>query len=251
MKSIRSRVLTKFFVMAFIIFGLSACAAAAPSTRTLDEDTLITPPGVIAAHGDWGIKFKKGTVVTLNENGEVLEGTLASSVRLPCVAGGPFYYTWIPYGGIELKPNRLLDFKAGTRVTFNGKGEVIKGTVTGNFIEIPVSQTDYIRLSDNTEVSFHENGMIATCTLNYKTYLRPVGWRQIMNVNNTSTELLPGLVQFRKETRLVLNDKCEVIKGTLNKDTKLLSPSGYIKVYEAGTTVEFDDKGVVVKAAKS
>jgi hypothetical protein len=36
----------------------------------------------------------------------------------------------------------------------------------------------------------------------------------------------------------------------LNKDTNLLSPAGSIKVYEAGTTVEFDDKGIVIKASK-
>lgn len=48
---------------------------------------------------------------------------------------------------------------------------------------------------------------------------------------------------------LELNDKGEVIKGTLNNNTKLPSPDG-IRLYTAGTTVEFDGNGVVVKATK-
>jgi hypothetical protein len=47
-----------------------------------------------------------------------------------------------------------------------------------------------------------------------------------------------------------LNEKGEVVKGTLKNDTKLLSaPSGTMtKVYGAGTVVEFNEKGIVVKA---
>lgn len=253
MKKTKFRVLTAFLMMAFILFGVNEGVNAARITKTLDEDTRIAKPGIKTS--DWrhsGMpEFKKGTVVTLNENGEVLEGTLKSSTSLPCVAGGHFYYTWASPLDNTLKPNKFLEFKAGTTVTFSDKGEVIKGTVTGHYIKIPVSQTDSIELSDGTEVSFHENGMIATCTLGDETYIRPVGWQQILNVNNTSKVFSGGLVQFKKETQLILNDKCEVIQGTLNENTKLLSPSGYIKVYDAGTTVEFDDKGVVVKATKS
>lgn len=223
---------------------------AAPITKTLDDDMRIALPGTIASQWGHGMpEFKKGTVVTLNDNGEVLEGTLISSERLPCVTGGAFYYRWSFANDSQIRPSRLLYFKAGTKVTFNEKGEVIRGMVVGDFIEVPVSQTNYIGILDGTEISFHENGMIATCTSSNDIYLRTVGWRQILNENNTSKIICPSLVQFKKGTPLELNDKCEVIKGTLNKGTKLLSPNG-IRLYEAGTTVEFDDKGIVINFTK-
>jgi hypothetical protein len=99
-----------------------------------------------------------------------------------------------------------------------------------------------------TEVSLHENGILARGTIDAygSKYFHPLGWQQI----NSSTDNPGGFVQFKEETVIEMNDKGEVLKGTLLKDTKLPSPLGIIKVYEAGTTVEFDEQGVVTKATK-
>jgi hypothetical protein len=77
-----------------------------------------------------------------------------------------------------------------------------------------------------------------------------VGWSQILTKNYTNSTACSGLVEFKGKKPIELNEKGEVVKGTLKNDTKLLlAPDGSsTKVYEAGTTVEFDNKGVVVKA---
>lgn len=253
LKKILPKIITRGAFIIFFVFCHNTSAAANTITKILDANTYITPPGVIASQ--WGNnmpEFKKGTSVIFNDYGEVIEGTLASDFYLPCVAGGPFYYREY-FGGSDahMLPNRLLNFKQNTKVTFNDKGEVTKGTVGGSFIRIPVSQTNYIEPPDGSEVSFHENGMIASCITSNELYLRPVGWRKIINENNINQKIAPGFVVFKKGTLIQLNDKGELIKGTLNKDTKLLSSNDSVKIYEAGTTVEFDDKGIVVKVSKT
>ncbi len=228
-------------LMACLCCGYGVGVNAAPITKILEEDTKLVPPGLMAI--DSIPVFKKGTTVTLNDNGEVIEGTLASDPWLNCVAllyeeNGRRYFR--QYGYV---------FREGTKVLFNNKGEVVKGTFSHNHnikIAVPINGRSYIMLRPLTEATFHLNGVLASGTIDLyaKTHLRPVGWRQINNSDNPG-----GFVQFKDGTLIELNDKGEVIKGTLNKDSKLLSPGG-TKVYEEGTTVEFDDKGTVIKASK-
>jgi len=233
------RILTGAIMMSLLFFGYCAEANAASITKTLSEDTKLMPPGVSAT---FSIPvFKKGTTVTLNENGEVLEGTLASDPWLYCVPlqyevdGRPYFKQ---YGYV---------FREGTKVTFNDKGEVVKGTLSHNHvtkIEVPLDGKSGLVLRPLTEVSFYPNGVLAKGTIDLyaSIYLRPVGWQR----NKILSDNI-GFVQFKEGTIIELNDKGEAVKGTLNIDTKLPSPSGF-KVYEVGTTVEFDDNGVVVKA---
>lgn len=257
------KVLTGVIFSAFFLFSYITNAEAALYTRTLTEDTRITPAGVIVATWSNIPKFKQGTVVTLNEYGEALEGTLAEDISLPYESGTsqnaartaytpvPFYF----YSYTTQEPTyRVLSFKGGTKVTFNDKGEVIHGTINGSNQSITLNQTNHILVS-NGEISFHKNGMVAMCNLASDSYLRPVGWLQILNENYTDNSACSGLVEFKGGKAIMLNEKGEVLKGTLNKNTKLLSLGGIlsavsIKAYEAGTTVEFDDKGIVVKASK-
>ncbi|HWR45659.1 hypothetical protein [Sporomusa sp.] len=258
------KVLTGVILMAFLLFSHMASVDAARYTKTLNENTRITPPGVIVATWSNIPKFKKGTVVTLNEYGEVFEGILAEDVKLPYETGTSqdsirTAYTPLPfyvYSYTNEEPKyRVLPFKGGTKVTFNDKGEVIKGIISSSKESIDLNQANHILVSDG-EVSFHKNGMLATCILASDSYLRPVGWQQILTENYTDSSACSGLVEFKAGKAIVLNEKGEIVKGTLNKDTKLLSPVSFlssdgIKVYAAGTTVEFDDKGIVVKASKS
>lgn len=245
-------------------------------TRTLSENTRITPPGVIVANRAEIPVFKKGTVVTLNEFGEILEGTLAEDVSLtyesgnyqnsirstaiipspqppvfipvPAPASPPIF---IPYvGNTTTTPLiRVLSFKGGTKVVFNDKGEVIRGTVTSNQ-NIYLNPGNHIGVS-GAEIAFHKNGMVAACTIAKNTYLRPVGWSEILTDNFNEKVACPGFVEFKAGKPIELNDKGEVVKGTLNNDTKLnsvLTFSTVKKLYKAETIVEFDDKGIVIKA---
>ncbi len=247
--------LAGIILSAFLLFSHIACVEAAQYTRTLTENTRITPAGVIVATWSDIPKFKKGTVVTLNEYGEVLEGTLAEDASLPYETGTSqdavkTGYTPIPFYvysyETKVPANRVLPFKGGTKVTFNAKGEVINGTVKSSRESITLNQTNQIFIS-NGEISFHKNGMVATCTLASNSYLRPVGWLQILTENYADNAACSGLVEFKADKAIILNEKGEVLKGTLNKNAKLLSAGG-LKAYEAGTTVEFDDQGTVVKA---
>lgn len=260
MKNFLLKVVTGIILAVILSFGPNGRVNAALITKTLDEDTRITPPGVIVATRDDIPVFKKGTVVTLNKYGEVLAGKLADTIRLPYETGAPdamkkASYTpsmpiFIPYSVPDSQPKyRVLPFKGGTEVIFNDRGEVVKGTLSGSDESIELNPVNHILVSSG-EISFHKNGMVATCTLSKASYLRPVGWALLLTENYTANTACAGLVEFKGKKPIELNEKGEVVKGTLNKDTKLLlEPDGSrIKTYEAGTTVEFDDNGVVKKA---
>lgn len=263
------KVLTGAMLVAFLFFCHDPSVYAALITKTLDNDTLITPPGLVVATRDDIPKFKKGTAVTLNMYGEVLEGVLAENISLPYETGmsrdsaraTSMYYTppqiiFVPSYQDKMPTTRVLPFKGGTKVFFNEKGEVIRGTINGPDQRIDLNPSNHIMVAEG-EISFHKNGMVAICTLGDDTYLRPVGWSEILSENFTGGAACPGFVEFKAGKPVLLNDKGEVIKGTLKKDTKLrwVSPLSLnavgIKVFEAGTTVEFDDKGVVLKASKN
>ncbi|EGO65180.1 hypothetical protein [Acetonema longum] len=252
--------------LAFLLFCHDSSAFAAPIVQTLDKDTRIMPPGFIVAVQSEIPKFRKGTAVTLNMYGEVLEGTLAEDVNLRCEMGAsqkavkPTSYAYtpplivtVPYA-VDTKPDRILQFKGGTKIAFNNKGEVTKGTIVSvgdNKASIILSPTSRIGVYSG-EISFHENGMVASCILTDHSYLRPVGWSQILTENFTNTTACSGFVEFKARKPILLNDKGEVTKGVLQQKTKLRSAEApeAVKVFEAGTTVEFDDRGLVVKATK-
>jgi len=248
-----------------IIFCNPLNANAAVYTKTLTENTRITPPGVIVTWWDSIPKFKKGSVVILNQSGEVLEGVLAENASLPYETGktqSSFNKISNPPPPLpifintttEAKPlYRVLTFKGGTKVTFNERGEVIRGTLAAGD-SISLNTSNHIFVSEG-EISFHPNGMPATFCLSQNTYMRPVGWQQILIENYTKNYNSPGFIEFKEKKNIELNDRGEVIKGTLNKESKLLSDDGLLsegvlKTYEAGTTVEFNKNGFVVKAEK-
>lgn len=263
MKKSLSQTVAGMLLIAFFLVGYNASVDAAQYNRTLKENTRIMPPGIIVTKWDNIPKFKKETTVLINEYGEVLEGTLAENIRLPYVTGSsqsirPAAYTppqfiFIPSAADE-PITKVLPFKSGTRIIFNDKGEVIKGTISSSTVILTLNQANQLRVSTG-EISFYKNGMLETCTLAEDYYLRPVGWRQILTENFTDNSACPGFIEFKSGKPITLNDQGEVTKGTLNKDTKLLAPagvlaSGVLKLYAAGTTVEFDDKGFVVNASK-
>ncbi len=268
-------------ILIFLLFCPEAYAAQI--TKTLAENTRITPPGVIVATRAAIPMFKKGTVVILNEFGEVVEGILAGDISLPYETGDSqdsvrstsIYVApspppvvivprpapvpppvFVPYSVTDKTPQiRVLFFRGGTKVVFNNRGEIIRGTISSDQT-INLNPTNCISVSRG-EISFYKNGMVATCTLASDSYLRPVGWSEILSDNFTERIACSGFVEFKGGKPIELNDKGEVVKGTLNNDTKLSSTSPLIpdvigkKLYKAGTTVEFDNRGIVTKAQEA
>lgn len=234
------RILSGIMLTVFLFFVCAPGANAAVITKTLEENTKLIPSGLLAT--DDPPTFKKGTTVTLNENGEVIEGVLARDVLLSCV---PLVYE---ENGINYFRSYKGWFNKDTKVIFNSRGAVMKGTtlytIEQRYLYVPLNSSSLIKLKQFTEVSFHPNGMMAYGTTDSDTYLKPVGWKQITDNG------MAGFVQFKGGRQIELNSKGEVLKGTLNKDTKLRLPEGRLKVYDAGTAVVFDDDGVVIKATK-
>jgi len=71
------RKVTALLLAALVLVG--ANTALADKTITLDKDTKLVPQGWTVADD---IKFKKNTVVKLNDDGQVIEGVLASATYL-------------------------------------------------------------------------------------------------------------------------------------------------------------------------
>ena len=71
------RKFTALLLAALVLVG--ANIALADKTITLDKDTKLVPQGWTVADD---IKFKKNTVVKLNDDGQVIEGVLASATYL-------------------------------------------------------------------------------------------------------------------------------------------------------------------------
>ena len=71
------RKVTALLLAASVLAGTNT--ALADKTITLDKDTKLVPQGWTVADD---IKFKKNTVVKLNDDGQVIEGVLASATYL-------------------------------------------------------------------------------------------------------------------------------------------------------------------------
>ena len=68
-----------FLAVGLLCCGLSMSMAEA-KTMTLDKTKVLVPQGFSVANDD--LKFKKGTVVELNENNEVITGVLNRDIAL-------------------------------------------------------------------------------------------------------------------------------------------------------------------------
>ena len=68
-----------FLAVGLLCCGLSMSMAEA-KTMTLDKTKVLVPQGFSVANDD--LKFKKGTVVELNENNEVVTGVLNRDIAL-------------------------------------------------------------------------------------------------------------------------------------------------------------------------
>lgn len=209
------------------------------------------------------VKFKKDTRVVTNEYGEVISGVLDKDTRLHPVAWQRvmFDYTMesgyssvsassanggFSYGGgsysYAIPGEKYVTFKGGQAVTFNSRGEVVKGTLADDAcIRLLDDKEGYVRYKDGTPLAFHDSGGVASGTLAADTLLRPTGWQEILAANGGA-----GFVKFKKGTAISFTEGGLVTAGTLAAETKLKAAGQYMKIYPPGTAVKFNDKGELV-----
>ena len=205
-----------------IIFPLIAEAA---TTKTLDKETELHPQGWISG----SVRFKAGTAVTLNEQNEVMTGTLAYDESFLTV-GNAFISV-----GESFRPayfNRV-EFMKGKPITFNESGEVLNGNLVSHTDIYLIKKKDrFITFQQFTFIAFDNDGNLLQGTLAHNTLLRPIGWKNYLPLDDTA-----GFLKFKTETEIFFGPGGQVIKGTIAQDFTTLSKI----TYRAGTTLQFSE----------
>lgn len=243
-----------------IIFVMLLCFAVAgtvfaASSRTLDKNTELHPQGWSVGET---IKFKKNTAVRLNDNGEVISGTLADDTYLrphgwqriindhyfvSAYTGGgwfPRHHRYWPGGvyNIALSSYGHLRYKDNTAVTFSTQGTVLSGTVAGKAtIALGDGQYGFVTFDDSSILEFYESGAVKTGTLAEDTLLRPAFWRQNM-ADNTNA----GFVEFKKESCVYFDEAGNVTAGTIKKAAPWKT-GGAVTTLEEKTEYKFTESG--------
>lgn len=214
-------------IIKLIIISLmcSSLAYAAPITKTLDKDTNLHPQGWPSGV----ITFKDGTSVSLNDNGEVISGTLKKEEPLILVGSAYFEaYSDPVLNGKDIKRISLI----GT-VTFNDKGEAVSGELAlPAWFNLIKDNEDYpIKFDENTMIYLSPDGSVAQGTIAQSTLLRPVGWKKYLPIDDNA-----GFILFQSDTEIIMGADVQVLKGTIaNK----LTVAGV--TFPAGTTLQFSE----------
>jgi hypothetical protein len=198
--------------------------------KALEKDTKLALPG---RNVTYLLSFNRGPV-TLNEYGEVLEGTLTHTSYI-------------------LSNGKVIEIAGGKPVQFSEKGDLLKGTLVVN-TDMPFRFADesvYVGLQWNTQFVYHNNGTLASATIAGQSYTlaKPSSWKQLVNLNNNDKEHCAGYIALEGGTVAEFNQQGFLTKCTLKNDTNLISADGTVKLYNANTQVEFDDQGLVIKAS--
>ena len=235
-------------------------AFAAPVSKILTKNEELFPQGWSV--GDQ-VKFKKGTMASLDENGSLVTGVLANDTYLRpqgwqriindyySVAAytehsffPPRYYRYWNNSGtynIVLPSSGHIRYKGGTAVTFSEQGTVLSGTIVDKTtIGIGEGQYGFVDFKSDSVLTFYDNGAVKTGTLSEDTKLRPVGWK-----NNTINMENAGFVEFKAKSVVNLTQNGEVTSCTAKNILKWknegveveLPPNAVINFTEQGAEV--------------
>ena len=241
------------------LIGLSLLMPGAMAQpRTLSKDTKLHPQGWSV--GDF-IKFRKNTVVSLNELGEVASGTLDKDTLLPPRGWervindyysttvhadiSPYFhrFSYRPFIGrdynVVIPGYGHLLYKGGTVVTFSEQGDVIAGTIADTAtIRLVAGKYGFVTFKSDTVLTFFADGAVHTGVLDEDTHLRPVGWKKRVTGDDTA-----GYIKFSKDKTITFNEAGEVVAGTIKEASALLTDNGISQEFPAGSLVEFDELG--------
>ncbi|MDT8901224.1 hypothetical protein [Anaeroselena agilis] len=208
-------------VLVFVCLSFSS-ASAAPITKTLAEDTLLHPQGDVSG----SVKFKGGTSVTLNEQYEVISGTLKYYGFLIPASKGFFYFY-----DKDLH-STLMIFKPDTcPIVFNARGEVLSGQIGEDASFLIWGSASHATFKKNTYIEFDEQGYVKTGTIYSDITFRPLGWRNFLPLDDNA-----GFILFKGETEVFFGPGGQVSRGTIAKEFKINKIT-----YPAGTTLQFSE----------
>lgn len=244
------RKFTALFLAALMLVG--ANAAFANKTLTLDKDTKLVPQGWTVADDT---KFKKNTVVTLNDDGQVISGVLASDTYLRPAGwknlASNYYYVESSAGffpprffyhpfrpGLVIPADGHVRYMGNKPVTFAKDGTVLSGTID-NDVVLQLSDNGYgfVRFKNDTLLTFDEDGKVQSGTLAEATKLRPLGWQH--NLRGESA----GFVEFKSGTKISFDANGFVTSGSLKEKTLWHHADGSEKELEAKAPVTFTADG--------
>ena len=255
------RFIIRLVVCIIVCGGCTANAWA--ETKTLQKDANYHPQG-------WSIggfiKFRGNTTVRLNEQEEVISGTLYEDTFLPFrsweretndvysidvyhdIGFRRFYHR--PFierdYTVTVSGNGGLLLKGGTVVTFSEQGDVRSGTIAEKTtVRLVAGKNGFITWKANTVLTFYPSGTVLSGTLNEDTYLRPVGWKNLLSGDGAA-----GYIKFSKGKTVQFTEAGEVTLGTLADAATLIATGGERKPFPAGTAVEFNEIGAAVKSDK-
>ena len=242
----------------FTAFCLAACLilasnAALAKTITLDKDTKLVPQGWTVADDD--LKFKKNTSVTLNEDGQVVQGVLAKAAYLRPAGWknlvSNYYYVESSAGffpprffyhpfrpGLIIPADGHVRYMSNKPVNFAADGTVSSGTID-NDVVLQLSDKGYgfVRFKNDTELTFYADGKIKSGTLAEATRLRPLGWQH--NLQDESA----GFIEFKSGCAISFDELGLVTNGSLNKKVLWYKADGSPQELVAKAPVEFTAEG--------
>lgn len=246
------------WAMCFCLVGICAFSTIAQAkTITLDKTKVLVPQGWSTVNED--LKFKKGTTVELNSNGEVISGTLNRDIALRPTgwrnmvndyyeeSNNSIFYPRIfhPFTSVSIPTPTYghVRYKGNKPITFVSDGTVLSGTIDEE-VTISVQKDKYglVTFNDQYELSFYPDGSVKKGRLNDDTFLRPNGWQK-----GLSGDELAGFVEFKKDNDVTFSQNGYVTSGVLKKDISWQKANNEIIILKAGEKIYFTDNGIVME----
>jgi len=208
------------FIMALMLFPAIAFCS---TTKVLEQDTDLRPQGWATG----ALKFKQGSTVELNDQGQVITGVLKENRYVLRPAGVAYvsvamfvdqpYYSWYIY------------YQGDRSVTFDERGWVLSGTISSDTDAYLIPNVEpLIRFKKKTVLLFDRDRNVVSGTICDDTTLCPAGWEKFLINSN-------GILKFKAGTEVVFGPNAQVLKGTIADDLTVNK-----RIYPAGTTLQFN-----------
>lgn len=240
--------------------ALCSSVFAAPTSKSLTKSEELYPQGWTV--GDQ-IKFKKGTTASLNDNGAVISGVLASDTYLrpqgwqriindyyfvsAYTNRSPFFPRYYRYWNnnstynIALSSYGHISYKGGTAVTFSEQGTVLNGTIADETtVGLGSEKYGFIAFKSGTILDFYNDGAVKKGTLAEDTKLRPVGWQ-----NNAVDMENAGFVEFKGKSIVSFTPDGEVTNCTIKEPLKWKDNGVEIEL-PGGSIINFTEQGAAI-----
>ena len=237
-----------FLAVGLLCCGLSMSMAEA-KTMTLDKTKVLVPQGFSVANDD--LKFKKGTVVELNENNEVITGVLNRDIALRPTgwrnvindyyeeSNNSIFYPRIfhPFTSVSipLPTYAHVRYKGNKPVTFATDGTVLSGTIDEE-VTVSVNKDKYglITFEDQYELGFYPDGSVKNGRLREGALLRPYGFK-----TGLVGDEMAGFVEFVGGKDISFSKEGYVTSGVLKKSISWQQPDGTMVTLPAKTMISF------------